>query len=272
MTGYNTIHHQRTCLPLLLAGVLAACSGGDTSGGSGSDSGGGSRSGGSGTVVPTTDAIGIWSGTLTPDDAGEPSAAGWLMVGADGNFFLDTDAALYVGKASLPGRSMSATATGHSYRAGFANAAAFTFGTSVSTDGAMTGSYAGAGGGGTLEFHHESAVSRQAASLQAIAGTYRGEIWIQDSMQAVILTVTTAGAVTGATPGGCRLEGTLGIVDAQRNGYHWSGNLSGCAVNGAVSGRGFLIEQSSLYLGGTVQGAAVWIGGGAGDVPQSPAE
>jgi hypothetical protein len=241
---------------LLLTGcALAACSGGSSSSGSGPAPGSGSGPAGS------TDPTGIWSATLTPEDTQQASSSGWLVVAADGSFRLDTDAAQFNGTAKTSGTKFSASTVGHPFAASFSNGSAFSFNGTVIAADSINGSWSGAGGKGTFDFHYNPSLSQLPASLSAIAGAYQGELWIQNTMQEATITITASGALTASTTAGCMLSGTLGVADGARNGYQWSGAVNGCAANGTASGIGFLIDEHSLYLTGNLPGGPVWMGG-----------
>ena len=134
MVAMIRVAAPRSVLPFCAACLLAACSGG-----SGdaidvvTDAGGG-----------TAGAVGIWSGTLTPDDPSQPALTGWLTVAGDGKFHLDTDAALFTGTAQKHDGTLAATATGHPYITDFGAGDAFTFNGTVART-ALTGKWSGGG-------------------------------------------------------------------------------------------------------------------------------
>lgn len=239
------------------AGLLAACSGGDGGGG-----------GGAAAPPPATatSAVGHWSGTLTPDDPAQLPLSGWLTVAPDGSFHLDTDAALFTGTAQIPGNTLAATTTGYLYGSDVSAVGTFTFNGSVAQS-ALTGKWSGDGRGGSMRFQHEDAVSRQAASLPMLASTYEGELWIGNATLPASIAIAADGSFTASTGTGCTASGMVGIGDAARNRYQWTATVSGCDANGAASGSGFMIGDYSVYLSGTLPGAAVWMGGVDSDAP-----
>jgi len=243
---------QRSFLAFTAACMLAACSGGK---------------GDAINVTADDDAVvGVWAGTLTPDDPGQLPLAGWLTVAQNGTFHLDTDAALFTGTAQARGRELSATTTGHPYSSDLSEGTAFTFNGTV-TDAALTGNWSGGGRGGRMRFEHENSVSRQAASLDAVASTYEGELWIGNATLPASIAIATDGSFTTSTAGGCTATGKVDIADAARNRYQWTATLSGCATDGTASGSGFMIGNSSVYLSGTLPQVAVWMGGVDADAP-----
>jgi hypothetical protein len=237
---------------LLGAGAFTACSGGSSD-----------------NAQPgKTSATGIWSGTLTPADASQPPASGWLVVAADGSFHLDTDLALFVGSTQTRGATLSATGSAHPYQADITDGSGFTFNGSISSEG-LTGTWSGANRSGTMKFRYDTALSQQAASLPAIASTYDGELWIGNSRQDARITIGADGTLVVSAQGGCGLNGTIGVADAARNGYQWTATAAGCAMNGMARGDGFLIGNYSVYLSGTLPEAPVWMGGADADAATS---
>jgi hypothetical protein len=256
VTAIRVAGSRRFLLQPAMACLLAACSGGD----------GGGSAAAPGAPGSTTNAIGVWSGTLSSDDPAQPPLSGWLTVTPDGNFHLDTDAALFTGTAQTRGNTLAATTTGHPYGSDFSAGSAFTFNGSVAQS-ALTGKWSGGGRGGSLRFRHENTVSRQAASLSVLASTYDGELWIGNVTLPARIAIAADGSFTTSTGAGCMASGTVGIADASRNRYQWSATLSGCGVDGTASGSGFMIGDYSVYLSGTLLDAAVWMGGVDADAP-----
>jgi hypothetical protein len=215
-------------------------------------------------VVPAADdtdnSIGIWSGILDSDDPAQPPLSGWLVVAPDGDFHLDTDAAMFSGTARTQGGQLAATATGHPYGADIPAGGAFTF-TGKVAQGALTGTWSGTGRGGKLDFQQQDAVSHQAASLANIASTYDGELWIGKATQPAQIVVGGDGTLTATTGSGCRVNGTVGVADSTRNRYRWTATLSGCSVDGMASGSGFMVGNYSIYFSGRLPEAGVWLGG-----------
>ena len=274
MIAIGTGHRLRIFLPAVLAGMATACGGGGHGSASVSGAGGGSTtstgSGSSSTsttpAAPVSNAAGIWSGTLTPDDTTQPPPTGWLVIGTDGSFSLDTDVAQFSGTSQLQGQAFTATTTANPYTSQIAAGSSFHFDGMLADTGVLTGTYSGGGGQGTIHFQLERAISAQAASLSDAASTYHGEFWIKDSRQSADITVTDSGALT-ASAGGCAFNGTIQVADASHNSYHWSARATGCATNGTAEGTGFMIENYFLYLMGSIGGQAVWIGGADSDAP-----
>ena len=248
----------------VLAGILAACGGGHGGGAAattGANNSSSSSSSSNSTGGTSTSGTGIWSGALMPDDTTQAPPTGWLVIGTDGSFRLDTDQALFMGHAQIQGQAFSATATAYPYTAGFADGASVTFNGTLGDSG-LTGTYSG---GGTMQFQYEGGVSTQTASQSAIAGTYHGELWIKDSRQSADITVGADGSLAASTSGGCAVNGKVAVADTARNAYSWSGQATGCATDGAASGMGFLIENDFIYLSGTIADLAIWMGGSEAD-------
>jgi hypothetical protein len=192
--------------------------------------------------------------------------AGWLTIAPDGSFQLDTDAALFTGTVQTRGNKLSATTTGHPYGNEFPGGGAFTFDGSISRT-ELSGKWSGGGRGGSMRFRHEDAVSKQPATLSALASTYNGELWVGNAMLPASIAIAADGALTASTGAGCTANGTVGIADAGRNRYQWTATLTGCGTEGTASGSGFMVGDYSVYLSGTLPGAAVWMGGVDGDAP-----
>jgi hypothetical protein len=244
----------------VMACLLAACGGRSDSGGNagaGSGTGGAGNAGGS-PGAGTNTAAGIWSGSLAPNDPSGQPMSGWLVIGADGSFSLDTDTALYLGDSTLHDQAVSVSAATHPYGTGADGAVAFN---ATIGDGTLTGTWTGNGTAGTLQFNRQEQISKQEASLAVIASDYSGELWIGEARLPARITIASDGALHASTDSGCALDGRVSIADAARNGYSWSANASGCATNGEARGAGFVIDGYSLYLDGTVQGDAIWLGG-----------
>lgn len=241
-------------LPLALATtcVLAACSGNSTDAIQVVGSGG--------------DTVGVWTGTLIPDDPAQMPLAGWLTIAADGSFQLDTDMALFTGTVQTRGNTLSATTTGHPYGNEFPGGGSFNFEGSISRS-ELSGNWSGGGRGGSMRFRHEEAVSNQPASLSALASTYDGELWVGNTMLPASIVIGADGTFTAATGAGCAANGTVAIADAARNRYQWTAILSGCGAEGTASGSGFMVGDYSVYLSGRLPDAAVWMGGVDGDAP-----
>lgn len=253
----------RCLLPVCAAAMLAACSGGKGDAGSVAPD----ASGGGGSGTTTTSAVGLWSGTLTPDDPAQPPLSGWLTVTPDGTFQLDTDAALFTGTAQKHDSTLAASATGHAYVTEFAGGGAFTFNGTVAQS-ALTGKWSGGGRSGSMRFQHENTASKQPASLALLTSTYQGELWIGSATQPATIAVAADGSFTASTSSGCTASGAIGIADATRNRYQWTATLGGCGTDGAASGNGFMIGDYAIYLSGTLpDGAAVWMGGVDADAP-----
>lgn len=264
----NASFRIRYLLACALVGcALAACggrsdnAGNGTSAGTGTGTGTGSGTGSGSSTNPgsgVASAAGIWSGSLAPEDPEKPSMTGWLVIGSDGSFNLDTDAALYTGAPTLRDNSVSVSAAAHPY--GTDEPGTVTFSANV-TDGTMTGTWSGNGAAGAMQFTRQQGISQQQASLATIASDYSGELWIRDARLPVRVNIASDGALHASTDAGCAVEGRVGVADAARNGYSWSGSVTGCSINGEARGFGFVIDGYSLYLGGTVQGNAIWLGG-----------
>jgi hypothetical protein len=242
----------------VMACLLAACGSRGNSNGNSNTGSGGSGGTGDTTGPDTATAAGIWTGSLAPDDpAGQPMS-GWLVIGTDGSFSLDTDAALYLGDSMQHDTAVTVSAAAHPY--GTSPTGTVAFNASIS-DATMTGTWTGGGTSGTLQFNRQPQISREQASLATIASNYSGELWIRDARLPARITIGSDGTLHATTDSGCALEGRVSIEEAERNDYSWSGNATGCNINGEARGFGFLIDGYSLYLGGTLQGDAVWLGG-----------
>jgi hypothetical protein len=251
-----------------MACLLAACGGRSDSGNTGNagntgNTGNTGANGGTGNTGATAGAgenaaAGIWSGSLAPDDPSGQAMSGWLVIGADGRFSLDTDAALYLGDSALHDQAVSVSAAVHPYGNDTDGTVAFN---ATIADGTMTGTWTGNGSAGTLQFKRQQQISKQQASLATIASDYSGELWIRDARLPARVTIASDGALHASTDSGCALEGRVSIADAARNAYGWSANASGCPTNGEARGDGFVIDGYSLYLDGTLQGTAIWLGG-----------
>lgn len=225
-------------------------------------------SGGSGDAeVATGSTVGVWTGTLTPDDPSQTPTSGWLTVAENGGFQLDTDAALFTGTAQTQGGTLTAATTAHPYGGDFPAGSAFTFDGTIAKS-VLTGKWSGGGRTGTMNFQHDDAVSRQAASLSALASTYEGELWVGNAVLPASIAINPDGSFTASASGGCTASGTVGIADAARNRYQWTATLSGCGADGSASGSGFMVGDYSVYLSGTMPDAAVWMGGVDADVPR----
>lgn len=255
-TAIRVVGPRRFLLLCSVACLLAACSGG---------------SGGSGDAIDAAaenaGAVGVWSGTLTPDDPAQAPLSGWLTVAENGSFQLDTDAALFTGTTRTHDDTLAASTTVHPYGSDFSAGSAFTFDGTVAKS-SLTGKWSGAGRSGTMNFQHDDAVSRQAASLPALASTYNGELWVGGTALPASIAIAADGSFTTSAGGGCTASGTVGIADAARNRYQWTATLSGCGANGSASGSGFMVGDYSIYFSGTLPDAAVWMGGVDADAPR----
>lgn len=225
--------------------LLASCGGGE-----GDDDGGGG----------SFEFDGYFTGTLTPDGSGPISS--FLYVAQNGKFYVSAlPKAQFAGQGNVNGTSYSASGMGMS--AGFANgspSASFSFTGSITGQGAsITGAYSGGGESGTYSFQWNSAVSSRAASLGAIAGTYR---YPPTGTQVYTFTITSAGAYTFSANSGCTMNGTVQVLDSQWNYYGWQATASGCSnIAGAISGHGWMTDASTVSLFGTQSNLPIHVPG-----------
>jgi hypothetical protein len=197
----------------LFAGVvtafaLAACGGG----------GGGSNNSPAPAPVTKTDAAGIYSGTDTSGD---------IITGV----VLDTGAYYFVytnsSSSSLGLVQGTATAASGSFKS--SDAKNFYIGANTVLNDTITATYtakssingtiapASGSGSGTSFTGNYSTVYDQAPSLASVAGTYSGAAGSVKTAEAVTVSVTSTGAISGSGASSCSFSGTISP--------HGSGNV-----------------------------------------------
>lgn len=230
-------------LPILL---LAASCGGEEDGDDGDDG--------------DFEFDGYFTGTLTPD--GSAAIASFLYVAQNGKFYVSAlPKAQFAGQGSVAGTSYTATGMGMS--AGFANgsaSASFSFTGTISGQGAsLSGAYSGGGESGTYSFQWSQAVSSRAASLGAIAGTYR---YPPTGAQIYTFTISSSGDYTFSANNGCTMTGKVRVLDADWNYYGWEASSSACPnITGPITGHGWMTASNEVSLFGVQSNLPIHIPG-----------
>ncbi len=252
---------SRFALLVAAAGTLASCGGGG---------------GGGDAFADGADASGIWFGTIHVDfTSGDVPAV--LIARTNGDFYLDSNISLLIGDASTTNNALSATADGYSYNDYFQGGLEFTLSGTVNEGDAVNGAFSSSAQSGTMTFDYESTLSTMPASLNAIAGTYQGSIWILSGAVSATIPIEANGDFT-FTASGCTVKGSLKVLDAAHNLYEWSAKLSGdCPTNGSAKGIAFGFGPEGVYFVGKVGRSAVYFGGfidgdsmGAGPAANAP--
>jgi hypothetical protein len=250
-SGKNKKNTMRTTIELRVAAAvmllpcLAACGGGEE------DDGGGSAG---------FEFDGYFTGTLTPD--GSAAINSFLYVAQNGRFYISAlPKAQFAGQGTI--NNTSYTASGMGMSAGFANgsaSASFSFTGTIAGQGAsLAGAYSGGNESGTYSFQWNQAVSSRAASLGAVAGTYR---FPATGTQLFTLTINSTGDYTFSASNGCTMTGRVRVLDSQWNYYSWEATASACPnITGAITGHGWMTADNAVSLFGTQSGLPIYISG-----------
>lgn len=211
-----------TSLLLTLCLVLAACGGG----GSSSDTPG---------AVTTSDATGIWQGTITQSGIGTFAVVG-LIYGNDLRFISVDAGVLYEGTLTITGTNFTATTTNIDINGGVASTSTLT-GTII-TASSITGTFTSSdGGSGSFSLTYDPITTR-GASLATTDGNWSATDGMGYTMT---LSIDANGLLTGSDTDGCVFNGTVAVLDPAVNIYGIAVDVSLCAdaaFNGSYDGYG----------------------------------
>ena len=241
----TTTYRHLAALPILA--LAASCGGGEEEGDEDAEDG-------------DIEFDGYFTGTLKPD--GSAAIPSFLYVAQNGKFYINAlPKAQFAGQGDVAGTSYTATGTGMS--AGFANgnaSASFSFTGTVSGQGAsLAGAYSGGGESGTYNFQWSQSVSSRAASLGAIAGTYR---YPSTGTQIYTFTINSSGDYTFTANSGCTMAGRVRVLDADWNYYSWEATASACSnITGPIAGHGWMTASNEVSLFGVQSNLPIYIPG-----------
>lgn len=209
----------RTSLLLMLYLMLAAC-------------GGGGSSSGTPGAVTTSDATGIWQGTITQSGVGTFAIVG-LIYGNDLRFISVDAGVLYEGTLSITGTNFTATTTDIDINGGVASTSTLT-GT-VITASSITGTFTSSdGGSGSFALTYDPITTR-GASLATTDGNWSAT----DAGYTLTLSIDATGLLTGADTDGCVYNGTVTVLDPAVNIYGLDVTASTCGpFTGVYDGYG----------------------------------
>lgn len=209
-----------------------------------------SACGGGGNASPTppaqpSAAAGIWSGTFTSTVLNTTfNAAGLVTDTNSARFGFPDTFEQFSGNLSVNGNSFSMAATAYA-----PHGSTFPDGSQVSTvtisgtftqNGAMSGTYNGAGDSGTFALTFNSLYERQ-SSFGLLSGIWDGEI-LENS---TALTISETAEITGANAQGCTCGGHLDLIDPSFNIYAVHLDIDTCgADNGVYDGLGYLSDTN----------------------------
>jgi hypothetical protein len=233
---------------ILLAIALAM--GASGCGGGGGDAGGPPS-------VPNPEVAGFWTGTIGPNNRTLNT-----LTFADGEFWgfysfpnnPNTLAGLLQARGHVAGRTITSNSTNEYNLEG--NATLVIVGSLTATmvpQTSMSGAYSGSALNGTY-----SAAFDLGPSLPALAGTYTGTGLLNTPREAITMTITAGGAVTGSGSSGCAFSGTAAPHPSGKNAYSFSLTFGGAPCTGgtaATAGSGYFDVANKRLFVGTMAGA-----------------
>ena len=200
---------------------------------------GGGGGGGSTTVATTSDATGVWRGTITENGVGTYTVVG-LIYGNQMRFVSMDGGALYEGTITVTGSTFTANTINISMGGGVFSTA--TLSGSVVSNSSITGTYqASDGATGSFSLTYDVITDRGASLATTDAN------WVEsDGFYTLALAIDSTGAVAGSDTDGCVFNGAVAVQDPAVNIYAIALTVTSCGVaDGTYAGYGVVNDTIS---------------------------
>jgi len=226
----------------IVVSILAACSGGGGGGGGG--------------IAPVNEEVGgFWAGTITSTAInGTFQLSGVVTAAGELQFTSSDGGAVYTGTVQVTGDKVTGTLQAVNF-AGLMPPAALPAGSitidgTVTSQGAITGTYTGANDSGSFDLTYDPAyesvsdLGKLASDWTAI-GNLEFKAGVGGENDVLALSVADDGSFTGGDTSGCTYTGNFAIIDTAFNAYDVQLDITDCGgLDGSYTGLASLADDA----------------------------